>query len=196
MSLEPLTLQGRYVRLEPLGLHHFEALLAVSGEPEIWRFISFGPLTTPERLRAWIESVVDEPERGEGLPFAIVHLETGQVCGSTSLYQFNPRHKRLELGRTWLGTAFWRTAANTETKYLLLRYAFEGLGYHRVEIKTNTQNFRSQKAIERLGAVREGVLRSYSVYDDGSVRDTIMYSIVRSEWTEVKRRLEGLLQPR
>lgn len=194
MSLEPITLQGQHVCLEPLEMRHFEALLGVSGDPEIWRFMSFGQLSTPERLRGWIESIQHEPEQGLGLPFAIVQRESGQVCGSTSLYQVNPQHRRLELGRTWLGRAFWRTAVNTESKYLLLCHAFEGLGANRVEIKTNSQNFRSQRAIERLGATREGLLRSYSVWSDGSVRDTVMYSIIRSEWPQVKKRLEDLLE--
>lgn len=192
-ALTPVTLEGRRVRLEPLSMQHFEGLLDIIDEPEVWQYLGIGQLNTPPRLEAWIKNVIQEPAEGRGLPFVIIEKTNHQVCGSTSLYQFVPQHKHLELGRTWLGKPYWRTGINTESKYLLLRYAFEGLGCIRVDIKTSTQNLRSQAAIQRLGATKEGVLRAYSLRQDGSISDIIMYSFIHTDWPHLKARLEGML---
>jgi RimJ/RimL family protein N-acetyltransferase len=131
--------------------------------------------------------------RGEGLAFAIIDQGRGEAVGGTTYMDVAMADRRLEIGNTWLGRAAWRTAINTEAKLLLLRHAFETLGCHRVQMKTDARNLRSQAAIERLGAKREGVLRQHLVLPDGFVRDTVMYSVIAAEWPGVKARLQGLL---
>lgn len=194
--LRRVTLEGRHVRLEPLSLTHFEGLRAHCAAAEVWQHMSIGSLEESAALRAWLEQAVGEPERGQGLPFAIVSRETGQAVGSTTLYDFSAEHRRVEVGRTWLGRAVWRTAVNTEAKRLILGHAFEALGLNRVQLKTDARNVRSQAAIARLGAVREGVLRAHMVLPDGYVRDTVMFSITATEWPGVRARLDGLLAQR
>lgn len=192
-TLQRVTLVGRHVRLEPLALHHFEDLATHSAVPEAWKFMSFANLEDAADLRRWLEHAVGEPERGEGLPFALVSQESGRAVGSTSYYDFSAEHRRVEIGRTWLGRPWWRTAFNTEAKRLLFGHAFEVLGCNRVQLKTDARNERSQAAIARLGAVREGVLRAHMVMHDGHVRDTVMFSITAAEWPGVRVRLDGML---
>ncbi|MBC8101699.1 MAG: GNAT family N-acetyltransferase [Cytophagales bacterium] len=186
----PVVLEGAHVRLEPLMPGHAAGLAAVSDDPALFQYMSFGNIGRPDLLRAWIESVAREPEAGTGVPFAIVDRAAGAVAGSTSYGDIAGKHRSLEIGRTWLGTAYQRTALNTEAKYLLLRHAFETLGANRVQIKTDSRNFKSQAAIERLGAIREGVLRAHMTLPDGFVRDTVMYSVIAGEWPRVKAGLE------
>jgi RimJ/RimL family protein N-acetyltransferase len=131
--------------------------------------------------------------RGQEVAYAVLDLAAGSAVGSTSLYDVSTRHRHLEIGRTWLGRPAWRTAVNTECKLLLLEHCFERLDALRVQLKTDARNLRSQAAIERLGAVREGVLRHHMVMPDGYVRDTVMYSVIAPEWPAVRARLEGLM---
>jgi RimJ/RimL family protein N-acetyltransferase len=193
MPLLPTILTGRRARLEPLTHAHAADLEAVTTEPELWRFIPFGSLGDPGRLRAWIESMIAERAVGTGHAFAIVDLASGKAVGSSSLFDYAEKDRWVEIGRTWLGKPYWRTAINTECKYLLLRHCFEDLGLNRVQLKTDARNLRSRAAIERLGAVREGVLRAHVVMPDGYLRDTVMYSVVAPEWPAVKARLEGMM---
>jgi RimJ/RimL family protein N-acetyltransferase len=190
MPLAPTTLTGRRVRLEPLTQSHAADLQAVTGEPELWRYMPFGSLANPEKLRAWIETMAAERETGTGYAFAIIDLASGRAVGSSSYFDFMDRDRWVEIGRTWLGRPYWRTAINTECKYLLLRHGFEVLGMNRVQLKTDARNLRSQAAIARLGAVREGVLRAHVIMPDGHLRDTVMYSITAPEWPAVKAGLE------
>jgi N-acetyltransferase len=191
--LEPMTLTWRAARLEPLSPAHADDLALLSDDPDLWRYMGFGTLAKREDLDAFIAEMALEPARGVGLNFAIIETASGRAVGSTSLCEVSLRHERAEIGRTWIGAPYQRTAINTECKLMLLTYAFETLGVVRVQLKTDLRNVRSQNAIERLGAVREGVLRAHMLLHDGSRRDTVMYSILADEWPGVKTRLTDLL---
>ncbi len=143
-----------------------------------------------------IRSVLEDSRDGSAWPFATVENESGRAIGSTRYFDIRPEHRGLEIGWTWLGVAHQRTAANTECKRLLLVHAFDVLGALRVQLKTDARNLRSQRAIERIGAVREGVLRAHMILPDGFVRDSVMYSITRADWPAVKSKLEALEAPR
>jgi N-acetyltransferase len=191
LDVQPIMLEGRYVRLEPLAPRHAAELLAAAGDPEIWRWMS-GELTTPERIAAWIAEAQALRQAGAALPFAIVELASGLAVGSTRYMNIVPRDRGIEIGWTWLGRAQWRTPVNSECKLLLLRHAFETLGCIRVQIKTDRRNERSRRAIERLGAQFEGILRNHLIQPYG-LRDTAMYSIIDPEWPDVKQRLTANL---
>lgn len=191
--LTPVTLAGRRVRLEPLAPGHADDLLVAAAAPEIWQHLAWGSLAAPEKLAAWIQGRLAEAAHGLILPFAIVDLDRGRAIGSTSYLDIALRDRRVEIGSTWLSRDSWRTAVNTECKYLLLRHGFETLALERVQLKTDIRNERSQAAIARLGAVREGVLRRHMVRADGSQRDSVMFSIIAEEWPAVKARLETAL---
>ena len=188
LDTRPVVLEGRHVRLEPLELRHVEELAAIASEPEIWRYFSRS-LLTPADLRAWIEVALAQQAAGSALPFAIIHKESDRAIGSTRYMNIMPQDRGLEIGSTWLGRDYWRTAVNSECKFLLLRHAFETLGCIRVQIKTDRRNERSRRAIERLGAQFEGILRQHMIVRDGVYRDTAMYSIIDAEWPSVKQRL-------
>jgi RimJ/RimL family protein N-acetyltransferase len=193
MKLAPITLAGRHVRLEPLAPAHFEALARHGADAEVWRWMpSFRP-DPRESVRVWGETVTALQERGELAAFAVIDLGRGEAVGGTTLFDYSEPHRRLEIGYTWLAKPTWRTAINTECKYLLLRHAFETLAVNRVQLKTDARNLRSQAAIARLGAVREGVLRAHMVMPDGWVRDSVMFSLIAAEWPAAKARLEGFL---
>lgn len=193
MSIAPVTLSGRFVRLEPLVLRHAVDLTAVGAEVEIWHYMPVAAPRGEADMRAMITTALQEAEKGGRLPFAIIDTRSDRAVGSTSYLDIAPAHRRIEIGWTWLGAAARRTAINTECKLLLLRHAFETLGCGRVQLKTDGRNVRSQTAIARLGAVKEGVLRRHMVLPDGFVRDTVMFSIVAEEWPVVKARLESML---
>ena len=193
MPLTPVTLTGRHVRLEPLAAAHVDALVRNGADAEIWRWTSTLRDDPRESVRAWCETVMPMHVRGEMVAFAIVDLARGEAVGGTTFFDYSEAHRRVEIGYTWLSKSAWRSAINTECKYLLLRHAFEVLGLNRVQLKTDARNVRSQTAIARLGAVREGVLRSQMVMPDGWVRDSVMFSIIAAEWPAVKSRLEGWL---
>lgn len=192
MQVEPVTLVGKWVRLEPLAEAHAADLLVAGRSPEIWTYMSRGRgvFTSVEDTVKWVQSAYKDARELSQLPFAIVHMASGKAVGSTRYMDIAPADWRLEIGWTWLSTDYWRSAVNTESKYLMLRHAFETLHCVRLQIKTDLRNTRSQAAIERLGAVREGVLRQHMIRNDGYVRDTVMYSIIESEWGVVKQRLE------
>lgn len=186
-------LQGDRARLEPLGPQHLTDLFQASRDPEIWEFLPTPWPRTPEELRGWYDSAQVVKSRGEEFPFAIIDLETGKAVGSTRYLDLFPQHRRIEIGWTWLGRAYWRTALNTECKYLLLKYAFEDLHCIRMQLKTDLRNERSQKAIERIGAMREGVLRKAVIVKDNYQRWSVYYSILDEEWPQVKARLQARL---
>lgn len=193
LDVRPVTLTGTLVRLEPLGPEHAEDLYAAAQEPLIWRWMPDNPSGSLEDMRAWIEAALRQRETGTQLPFAIVEQATDTAVGSTRYLNISPRDRGLEIGWTWLTPRVQRTGVNTECKYLLLRHAFEQLEAIRVQIKTDGRNDISQRAIERLGAQREGVLRKHMLVQDTYIRDTVMYSILDSEWPAVKARLEDFL---
>jgi RimJ/RimL family protein N-acetyltransferase len=195
MHVAPLTLVGAWVRLEPLAMSHVDGLTAVGLDPELWRFIPT-PVTTSDDMRTYVRRALDEQQRGRSLPFAIVDQASGRVIGSTRYGNIEPEHHRLEIGWTWITPAFQRSAANTEAKLLLLTHAFETLGAHRVELKTDALNQKSRNAILGIGAVEEGTFRRHVVTASGRVRDTVYFSIIDSEWSGVKARLSARLQLR
>ena len=192
LTLDPVTLEGGVVRLVPLGVEHVDGMCEVGLDPEIWRWM---PTTVNDRagMEAFVQESLDMQNAGTGLPFATTLRATGQVIGSTRFMNVAVAHRRVEVGGTWIGTAWQRTRVNTEAKYLMLRYAFEQLGCLRVEFKTHARNSRSRAAILRLGAVEEGLFRKHMVQGDGSIRDTVYFSIVDDEWPVVKGRLEARL---
>lgn len=193
MRVEPVTLTGRFVRLEPLSEDHVPGLAAIGLEDDIWRFMPYGEMRTEDDIRNWVRLMLDLQAQGADMPFAVIDLPSGCVAGCTRYLEIRPAHRGLEIGGTWYGAAYRRTRVNTESKYLLLEHAFERLGCIRVQIKTDSRNARSQRAIERLGAKKEGVLRKHLILPDGHIRDSVYYSILDSEWPAVKARLLELL---
>ena len=189
--IPPVTLTGKYVRLEPMTEAHIPALAAIGTGQDFWHFMLYGEMRTDADMRNW---VLDILSRKGDVPFVAVHLASGRVAGATRYLNVVPKDRGLEIGGTWYGPEFQRTAVNTECKYLLLRHAFETLGAIRVQIKTDARNVRSQKAIERIGAVKEGVLRNHMILPNGVIRDSVYYSIIDSEWPSVKVRLEEMMK--
>jgi RimJ/RimL family protein N-acetyltransferase len=192
LIVAPVTLEGPRLRLEPLSRAHHGALCAVGLDEELWRWIP-APVRTPEEMTAYIAFALGEQARGAALPFAVVDKESDRVIGSTRYGAIEPAHRRVEIGWTWLGRPWQRTATNTEAKYLLLRHAFESLGCIRVELKTDSLNERSRAAIRRIGAREEGILRNHMITASGRIRHTVYYSVVDSEWPEAKVGLERKL---
>jgi RimJ/RimL family protein N-acetyltransferase len=192
MDFSPCVLAGSLVRLEPLGPHHVDGLCAVGLDPEIWR-LTIAKVDSRGAMERYVAQALAEQRAGTALPFATVLQASGEVIGSTRFHSPAPAHRRVEIGWTWLGRAWQRTGANTEAKYLLLRHAFEQWGCLRVEFKTSTLNQRSRAALRRIGAVEEGVLRSHMINEDGTVRDSVYYSILLDEWPTVKLRLERMM---
>ena len=190
IDIKPVTLSGTSVRLEPMTLAHVAALSRVGLEPELWRWIP-SPVTTAEEMRSYVQTALDEQQRGVSLPFVIVDEASGQIIGSTRYGNIEVAHRRLEIGWTWLTTAFQRSRANTEAKLLLLTHAFEILGMHRVELKTDALNAKSRAAIARTGATQEGIFRKHMITASGRIRDTVYFSIIDSEWPAIKARLAG-----
>ena len=178
----PVVLEGVHVRLEPLGPEHAADLLAAGGDDETWLYMPRPALKTLEEALDMVREAVIAARAGTEVPFAIVDRASGRAAGSTRFLDLQREHRGLEIGWTWLGPAWRRTAVNTECKQLLLRHAFEDLGAYRVTLKTDARNIRSQRSIERIGGVREGVLRRHRVCWDGFVRDTVYYGILDSEW--------------
>ncbi len=193
MNPTPVVLYGEHVRLEPLDHRHADDLLELSTADEIWRYM---PVTRPpdrDTMLSLIDKAWKAAAEGAEIPFAIIDDRTDRAVGSTRFLEIRRPDRALEIGWTWLAIPSQRTSANTEAKYLLLRHAFEDLGALRVQLKTDGRNERSQRAIERIGAVREGVLRHHRLMWDGVYRDTVYYSVLAPEWPAVKSRLEGLL---
>jgi len=192
LALEPLVLEGTQVRLEPLSLDHLDALCDVGLEPNLWKWIS-NPVSTREDMEAYVRAALEGQERGTMLPFATVEHASGHVIGSTRYGNIDLKNRRVEIGWTWLAKPWQRTAINTEAKLLMLRYAFGPLGCNRVEFKTDALNERSRRAILRLGAEQEGILRKHMTTATDRVRDTVYFSIVDDDWPKVERRVLEML---
>jgi len=195
MIVVPVSLEGRHVRLEPLAKARLTELAQVGLEEELWRWIPT-PVRTQEEMAAYIETALDEQERGVSLPFAIIDRATGRAIGSTRYGNIDRTHRRVEIGWTWVAREWRRTAMNSEAKYLLLKHAFETLGCMRVELKTDSLNERSRAAILRIGAREEGIFRNHMITSSGRIRHTVYFSIIDSEWPAVKARLESILNSR
>jgi RimJ/RimL family protein N-acetyltransferase len=192
MIVTPVTLEGQHVRLEPLAMTHLAGLAEIGLDEELWRWIPTA-VRTKEEMAAYIETALKEQERGISLPFAQVEKATGRAIGSTRYGNIDRTHHRVEIGWTWVGREWQRTAVNTEAKFLLLRHAFETLGCIRVELKTDSLNEKSRAAILRIGAREEGIFRNHMITASGRIRHSVYYSILDSEWPTVKARLETKL---
>ncbi|MGW2824798.1 GNAT family N-acetyltransferase [Streptomyces sp. NPDC001443] len=190
----PRTLTGPRVRLEPLTTDHLGDLFeAGGGDEEVWRWQGGPAPRTQAELGAKLATLLEAAGQGAYVPFAVVHRATGRAVGWTTYMDIDVADERLEIGWTWYGRAYWRTAVNTESKLLLLTHAFEDLGMGRVQLKTDHLNHRSQAAIARIGARREGVLRRHRRRPDGTWRDTVYFSILAAEWPAAKERLTSRL---
>lgn len=192
--VEPVVLPGRHVRLEPLSESHIKGLTEIGAGQDFWGFMLYGDIVTEDDMRNWVMDMLSRAEKGADLPFAVIHLASGRIAGATRYLNILPKDHGLEIGGTWYGTEFQRTAVNTECKYLLLKHAFEMLKCIRVQLKTDSRNVRSQKAMERIGAKKEGVLRNHMILPDGRYRDSVFYSILNTEWGEVKKNLEEMMK--
>jgi N-acetyltransferase len=189
--LAPAVLENKWIRLEPLTLSHVPELAAIADDPEIWRWL---PVVAPKgaaEVRALVQSGIDEYQRGERIPFAVVRC--GIAVGTTSYLDLSLEHRSVEIGWTWYGPSARRTATNTASKRLLLEHAFDGLQVRRVAFKTDARNVASNRALRRIGATYEGTLRSHRVLPDGSRRDSAYYSILDTEWPDVRGSLDEML---
>jgi RimJ/RimL family protein N-acetyltransferase len=193
MEAKPVVLTGKHVRLEPMTKEHTPALAKIGVGQPFWDFMVYGEINTVDEMRDWVLDILSRAKKGTDLPFVAIHLASGRVAGATRYLNIMPKDRGLEIGGTWYGSEFQRTMVNTECKYLLLQHAFEKLGCIRVQLKTDLRNERSQKAIERIGAVKEGVLRNHMILPDGYYRHSVYYSILDTEWPQVKKRLEEKL---
>lgn len=189
----PTTLTGNYVVLTPLDRSHAADLFAAGHHDATWMYMPRPALRSVEDAESMIRQALIECDAGGEAAFAILEAASGRAVGSTRFLDIQRAHRALDIGWTWIGASWQRTAINTECKLLLLGHAFDGHGAHRVTLKTDARNLRSQRAIERIGGVREGVLRRHRVCWDGSVRDSVYYGVVDGEWPQVKARLEGML---
>lgn len=190
ISLQELS--GQWVKLTPLSMEHIDEIYEAGRDERIWTYM-FDRIVTRENAEAFVQSALANRQQGTEFPLVNVELATNRVVGSTRLFDYSAAHRQLEIGYTWLTPAVWRTAINTESKLLLLQYCFEELNLERVQLKTDGRNIRSQTAIARLGATKEGVLRKHRVLPDGYIRDTVMFSVLREEWPQVRERLQRLL---
>ncbi|CAN5677251.1 GNAT family N-acetyltransferase [soil metagenome] len=192
MNPQSVTLAGPFVRLEPLTLDHVPALARVGCDPSIWNWIPT-PVPDADAMHAWVALALADQARGLALPFAIIDVASGELIGSSRYGNIDRANRRVEIGWTWLAVAHQRTTANTSAKRLLLGHAFDDLGALRVELKTDALNDQSRKAIARIGATQEGISRKHLVTASGRVRDTVYFSIIRSEWPEVRCKLDARL---
>ena len=191
--VEPVTLRDRGIRLEPLALSHEEGLRAAATDGALWT-LRITSVPEPQDVRAYIETALAGREQGHRFAFAVVQEDTGKLLGTTSYHDIVPAVKRVEIGFTWYAKSVQRTHVNTTCKLLMMGHAFETLGSHVVGWRTDNYNFASQRAIERLGARKDGVLRGHALRRDGTIRDTVMYSMRSGEWPEAKAQLLYLLQ--
>jgi RimJ/RimL family protein N-acetyltransferase len=192
--IQTVTLEGRYIRLEPLSLAHHAQLCEMGLDEELWRWV-VRPVRTPDEMRAYIEEALADQAAGTALPFATIDKASGRAIGSTRFANIDRVNHHVEIGWTWLGLRWQRTAANTEAKYLMLRHAFETWGCLRVEFKTDSLNEPSREALLRIGAKEEGLFRNHMITSTGRLRHSVYYSIIASEWPSVKAHLEQKLAP-
>jgi RimJ/RimL family protein N-acetyltransferase len=195
IDVKPTVLEGRGIRLEPLTDEHSDGLAAAARDGRLWE-LWFTSVPAPDGVHGYIADALAGQKQGHMLPWVVWDLESGAVIGSTRYHDIVPGIDRVEIGYTWYAQSRQRTPVNTTCKLLLLAHAFDTLGCKVVGLRTDNFNFRSQRAIEALGAKRDGVIRHHGVRRDGTVRDTFMYSILASEWPDVRRHLELRLRPR
>ena len=192
--VEPVVLKGDRVRLEPLGRDHLDGLVAVGLDPAIWRWTLARPIDRAG-MADWLEAALTNATTGTELPFATIEQATGRLIGATRYLAIVPEHRRLEIGWTWIAPAWQRSGANREAKLLQLEHAFEHLGANRVEFKTDSRNEASRAALLGIGAMFEGIFRDHMIMPEGDLRHSAWYSIVRSEWPDLKANLTAGLRP-
>ena len=192
MKFQPVVLEGEHVRLEPLAESHHADLCEIGLDPELWKWIPFR-VQTPDEMMAYIRDALKAQAAGSALPFATVERKSGRAIGTTRYMNIDVPNRHVEIGSTWIARDHQRSLVNTEVKFLMLRHAFETLGCWRVELKTDSLNKRSRNAIQRIGARQEGIFRKHMATWSGRIRDTVYFSILDSEWPDMKARLEAKL---
>lgn len=193
MKVEPVVLEGEYVRLEPMTDGHADALFAAGSDPSLWKW-TINVVEKPEDMRAYIASALSDQQRGVSLPLVTIAKDDDSVVGSTRFGNIDPANRRAEIGWTWITPQRQRTRVNTEAKLLMLTHAFEVWKCIRIELKTDVLNEKSRNAILRLGAKQEGIFRNHMITDAGRFRDTVFFSIIDSEWPDVKASLHEKLR--
>ena len=191
--VQPVTLRSNGLRLEPLALAHEDGLAAAAADGQLWR-LRVTSVPEPQETRAYIETALQMREQGSRFAFAVIDEATGRVLGSTSFHDIIPAVRRVEIGYTWYAQSVQRTHVNTTAKLLMMGHAFDTLGCHVVGWRTDNFNFASQRAIERLGAKKDGVIRGHALRRDGTIRDTVMYSLRAGEWPESRAHLLSKLE--
>ncbi|MFZ6709923.1 GNAT family N-acetyltransferase [Undibacterium sp. TC9W] len=189
MHCNAITLKGKHVTLEPLEQHHLANIQAAAADGELWKLF-FTSVPSPDNTQNWLNIALDMQQQQKAVPFVVRENATGQIVGATRYCNMDINNKRLEIGYTWYAQRVQRSPVNTECKLLLLGHAFEEFGCIAVEFRTDWFNRRSQAAIERLGAKRDAVLRNHMILPDGRIRDTVVYSVLHSEWAGVKKNLQ------
>jgi RimJ/RimL family protein N-acetyltransferase len=186
--IEPVTLEGSLATLTPLAVEHREALAAAAADGQLWK-LWYTSVPSPETTAQYIEAALAQRETAQAMPFVVREVNSGAIVGCTRYFNVEPAHRRLEIGYTWYAQRVQRTLVNTECKLLLLGHAFEKLDCIAVEFRTHWMNHQSRRAIARLGAKEDGILRSHQIAPDGSLRDTVVFSIIASEWPAVRQHL-------
>ena len=192
MDIKPVTLDGKRIRMEPMRADHLDALAEAGGFAELWKWTTTRA-DTREQMEIYMNAAFKDAAAGTALPFVTIDKGSGRIIGSSRFGNIDPANKRAEIGWTWITPEFQRTYVNSEAKYLMLRHAFEVWGCIRVELKTDFLNSKSRNAMLRMGATEEGVLRKHQIMYDGRYRNTIYYSVLDTEWPEVKEKLEGFI---
>ena len=190
---KPVTLRNQWVTLKPLSLEHAAEYVEIGGDEDIWTYLVPEPFQVEEDARRWINAMITRADQVGDVSFSVYDNVSNRLAGSSSYLDVRFEHGGLEIGFTWYGKDFRRTHVNSATKLALLAHAFETLGANRVQLQTDARNQRSQTAIARIGALKEGVLRKHKVYPNGYVRDSVLFSITRDDWPEVKLKLEAFL---
>lgn len=185
-------LENNIVQLIPIEWEHVEGIYEAAQDKRIWEHMSVD-LTEKRNVMEYVKEAIQKRNNGTDFAYVIVNKKTGEIIGATWFLDLSKQHKRLEIGSTWLNPIYWRSNINTNCKYLLLKYCFEELQLNRVQIKTGHENLRSQKAIERIGAVKEGILRNHMIRKEGIIRHTVLYSFIKEEWGKAAKRFEEQL---
>ncbi len=189
MNIQPLILESVHVRLEPMKTDHCNQLFEIGHFDEIWA-PNGRVMQSPDDMKKYVDDALQELNDGKSLPFVTIDKQSGEIAGSTRFANIEKNHRRVEIGWTWITPIYQRSYINTEAKYLMLKHAFETWNVNRVELKTNVLNQKSRNAMLRMGAKEEGILRSHMIQENGTIRDTIYFSIISSEWLEVKKNFE------
>lgn len=192
MKIELVILEGEFIRLKPLRFEYWESLYEAGSDENLWRWTA-NVITSPEDMKRYVETALAEQQRGVSLPFVTIEKSSNKIIGSTRFGNIDAKNRRAEIGWTWINAYWQRSYVNTEAKLLMLRHAFEMWKCLRVELKTDVLNEKSRRAILRIGATEEGILRKHQITDTGRIRDTVYFSILDSEWQQVKENLVSRL---